>query len=144
MSDPIPAAGLPLGAWVDDQIIDSGMPRPYLADAIDPQTGELLSILSGPHPVDAHIAYAFQVKLKKGVALGRKGHAFDTITKNTATTPRSLELEAHRVMKPFVDMGWATVERVATATDGDAGAVVVDYRNNITDEPRSIRAAIQA
>lgn len=142
MSDPIPPAGGPLGSWFDDKILDAGMPRPYLADAIDPQTGELISILGGPHPVDAAIAYAFQVKYRKGIALGRKGNNFASITKNTDTTPRALVLEAKRIMKPFEDLGWATTKRADASGILDTGFLVVDYQNNMTDQPQSIRVGI--
>ena len=53
----------------------------WLADAIDPATGELASLRRGRHPVDAAVLWQFQVELGSGAALGQNGHRIRKIRK---------------------------------------------------------------
>ncbi len=102
-----------------------------LADDVDPRTGELRS-LRGADPIDTAIIFQLRVRRGSGAAVVDDGQAFDGVEKNDAEAPARLRFEAERALRPFVERGDITVDRLeveAGESAGDLGAVVVSYTN---------------
>jgi hypothetical protein len=115
-----------------------------LADSIDPATGELVSLMTSPHPVDAAIAEAFRIRAGSGPALGLAGHRFNAIRKKGDSVEREIRDEATRIMKPFVDRGDVRFDALLTdvenASQGsDGAAALVRYTNLLTAEPQEVK-----
>lgn len=102
-------------------------PRAWLADAIDPQTGELQSIRRGRSPVFASVLYQFQVELDAGPALGTNGNRIKKIKKADDRAATSIEQEAKRIMKRFVDRGWVRDEGIEVAVEIDTGLLAFSF-----------------
>jgi hypothetical protein len=129
----IPPAGVSAASFfTTTPFVDPARPPAILADDIDPKTGELRSLFTSVHPVDAAIQYQFRVKRGSGACVLEQGQAFDSIKKNTSSAPNDLRFEAQRILQPFVDRGDAeivTLEVAGGEAEKDRGAVFVQYRN---------------
>lgn len=148
--DFIPPFGISaLSAQEDAGLPPAGEPPVVLADDIDPETGELLS-LDGVHPVDAHVRYQFQVRAASGAAVGRVGHRFRDIQVLDDRAPNALRHEATRIFKmlsPWVRLEPPNADvsavRVETDPTTQLGAVVVDYFNVIAQESNELRRPLE-
>ena len=129
----IPPGGVSAASfWTAVPFVDPAHPLGVLADKLDPNTGELLSLIAGRDPVDAAIAYQFRLRRASGAAVLEDGQAFEAIRKNTDSAPAELRFEAERVMRPFVERGDAEIVGLiieAGEDAGDMGAVFLEYRN---------------
>jgi hypothetical protein len=129
---PIPPAGLaPAGFFVPQKFTDPSAPPAILADAIDPETGEYLSISRGCDPIDQQVLIAMTAERGSGSALENDGQKFGGIRKITETTEALIDGEARRALARLVDARDIRVRRVyANAQpDNDWGEVSVDYEN---------------
>lgn len=143
----LPPAGLsPLSEDYDNAAARAPAPRNWLADKINPTTGELLSIAEGLDPIDAAIAWAFQVKFGKGAALGQAGHLFFNIKKAGSRAQKELEFESLRLLQPFLRRNWIDLragDGAVASVSGDTGSVVVNYFNRVARERRERTFAIR-
>ena len=121
--------------------IDPAKPPALLCDAIDPATGELLTLFSAPNPVDAAVQHAFMASRRTGAAVPDHAQQFRRIRKMGDSVAREIEDEARRVLAPFVARKLVEVLRVDVATDEDhqlAGASVA-YRNRLSEQRKVVQ-----
>lgn len=139
----IPPAGVtPAGLFVPQTFDDTSRPPGILADAIDPITGEYLSILKGMDPIDAQVIDALKIKRGSGVAVRNDGQRFADIKKVDDAAASLIDGEARRALARLVenlDIRVLTVDAVANQ-DNDFADVVVQFKN-LRARPKDLRAA---
>jgi len=145
MATPIipPAGLLPAGTWSPSSTETTPVVPPVLlADSLDASTGELASMTTAIHPVDAAIQEAFRTLSGSGAAVQSTGHRFDKIRTKTDRTPRELRDECERIIKPFVTRRDVRLIGIAVGTEAhkygfDGAAAAVRYRNLHTNREQS-------
>lgn len=138
-----PGGVSPFSAIFTNGAIPANAARTWLADPIDPSTGDLVSITTGLHPVDGAICWAFQTRLHTGSALGEAGHLFDQTRKLGDRAERALRLEAERLFAPFVARGWVKLDPTEITVELDTASIVCSYTNLLTRQRREgVRFAI--
>lgn len=136
---PVGTSAVSFGA--PTEFIDPAKPPAILADNIDPATGELLSILSGIHPVDAHVINALRVERGSGVSAMAHGQRFSTIRKIDDQFTRRLQDECVLALQHLIDRGDIKLPKIAVVESGDAGHVYFEYFNlraTNRDEKRTV------
>ena len=139
----IPPAGVtPAGAFVPQTYDDPSLPPGILADAIDPQTGEYLSILKGFDPIDAQVLDAMKIKRGSGAAVRNDGQRFADIENVDDSTSALVDAEARRALSRLVENSDIKIQRVDPVADpnDDYANVAVEYRN-LRVRPRNLRLA---
>lgn len=103
-----------------------------LADDIDPNTGEVLSIFTSPHPVDAMVRDAVVTDRSSGLAVqgvGNSIHEHENLVDGESEA--DLADAARVALASLVERG--LIDAVATATvDGDTSDTQIQYRNRLT------------
>ena len=132
----IPPAGVSAASIGGDAAFaDPADPPGILADAIDPMTGDLRSLLERVDPVDAKVQFQLQVRRGSGASVLEDGQDFASVMKNDSRAAAALEHEARRALEPLrLDGDIEDVRVVVQAGEGasDAGEVVVSYANSRT------------
>lgn len=141
----LPPAGIsPAVTWQPPTFAEPASPPALLADAIDPLTGEIASLTKRIHPVDAAIAEQFRLRRGTGSAVTEQGSDWHRIRHVTESTPRELEDEARRILRPFIERREVAAMHIAAeapvAGGEDTGAVHVVYRNLITGKDVEVPA----
>lgn len=136
----IPPAGTSAASFFTENIIDPAKPAAILADDIDYSTGDLNTILSGVHPIDAAFADQFKIQRGSGASVMEQGNDFHKIKKNLESTPRALRQEVDRIAAPFVARGDIRLDEVIAEAVTDTGEVVVSYINLRTQKAEKVRA----
>lgn len=134
----IPPAGISAASiWSPVPFVDPASPPSFLAEAISPTSGELTSVFTGRHPVDAWMVTQLRTIRGSGAAVLEEGHrlppASDIETNDDETEPR-LRSEIKRILRPAVDRGDIEVVSItiANGTTGDSGDLAMGhvlYRN---------------
>lgn len=129
-----PAGVTAAGTWVPGTLVSPARPPVILAEDIDESTGEVRSLFSSVHPVDAAMKEAFRLSQGTGPAVMSCGQRFRGMRRINATTPRQILDEANRVAAPFVARG--DVEMGALSeVQGDMGVAFVEYTNRRQSGP---------
>jgi hypothetical protein len=121
---------------------DPGQPPGILADAIDPYTGEYLSILKGMDPIDAQVLDALTIKRGSGAAVRNDGQRFADIKKVDDAAATLIDGETRRALSRLVENQDIRVARVDPVADqnNDYADVVVQFKN-LRARPKDLRAA---
>lgn len=128
----IPPAGLsPAGLFVAQTFVDPTKPPGILADAIDPTTGEYLSISKGMDPIDAQMILALSVKRASGASVSEDGQTFFEIKKIDESTPSLIEARTRNSTKRLTERGDVAFAALAPFADSasQSGSVAIQYRN---------------
>jgi len=136
---PIPAAGLaPAGLFVPQLFADPSGPAAILADAIDPRTGEYMSIAKGMDPVDQQVLIAMGQVKNSGVALAHDGNEYSKIRKLDESAARLIDAETRRCFERLVAQRDIAIEKVYASADpdSDAAGVGLNFRNLRTSTKR--------
>ena len=141
MSPPvIPPAGVTLaGFFIPVLYEDPGAPSGILADAIDPATGEYLSIERGFDPTDAAVLVALTVKRGSGSAVADVGQRYQDLQRVDETAPQFIVAETERALRRLIESRQITLEGVTPAMGDDWAEAKVVYHN----VPRGQRRAPQ-
>lgn len=129
---PIPPAGLaPAGLFVPQIFADPAGPAAILADAIDPKTGEYLSISRGMDPVDQQVLIAMCQRRNSGVALANDGNEFAKIRKVDESAARLIDGETRRCLAKLVARRDISVVGIYPNADpsNDWAEVALDFQN---------------
>lgn len=120
---------------------EATVPPAILADDIGPD-GEIRSLATGVHPVDAAIREAFRLFADTGAAVVGKGQRFRDIRKNDAAAARRIKDEANRILAPFVArLDIQVIElTVDTTLANDLGALFLRYKNLRTGQEQRLPA----
>ncbi|MHC4501010.1 MAG: hypothetical protein ACYS21_18065 [Planctomycetota bacterium] len=68
-----------------------GAPSPLLAENIDPETHDYVSLTSGVHPIDSQVIIALKVARNSGASVTEDGQRFTTVKKITNTVKTQIE-----------------------------------------------------
>ena len=99
----VPFAGSMAGFLVPLNYVIEGEPPAFLADAIDPMTGEFLSIEQGFDPTDAWVLHQLSLQRGSGSAVLNDGRDYSDVTHVDEPRRRILEQEIRRPLKPLLD-----------------------------------------
>lgn len=130
MAEPfIPAAGVsPAGFFVPVVHVDPDEPIAMLADPIDFETGELLSIERGFDPVDAAVITALRIERGSGSAVEDVGQQYRKATHVDPALPALLREETRLALEHLVDAGDITFA-VEPVTADDYADLQIRYQN---------------
>jgi hypothetical protein len=132
-----------MGTWTPPTTGALLLPPILLAERIDPNTRELVSVNLGEDPIDAALQWQFTVRQGSGSAIGTNGHRMHTITKATPQAPVQLADEGRRVAQKFVQRGQLQVTEVVAEVVGGStatGAVQIRGRNLLADRAAKLPA----
>ncbi len=124
-----PFAGSLAGFLVPLNYVIEGEPPAFLADAIDPRTGEFLSIEQGFDPTDAWVLHQLGLARGTGSAVLDDGRDFSDVTHVDDRRQRILDQEIRRPLRRLVEereieILKLTIEKPA----GDAFEAKLSYR----------------
>ena len=146
--DDVPPAGVvPAGTWSPDIVAATTPITGHLADLVDPTTGELLSLSTGAHPIDAEVQFRLRAAKGKAPALLDDGLDLAGISKLLESSPRAIEYAARKALEPMLVRGDIEIQTVrATVAEADlestdTAAAVVTYTNLQTGAP-DLRARV--
>jgi hypothetical protein len=131
MSPPvIPPAGVSLAGFFLPVLYENpGAPPGILADAIDPATGDYLSIERGFDPTDAAVLTALTVKRGSGSAVTDVGQRYQDLERVDDTAEQFISAETERALRRLVESRQVAFERVTPVIGDDWAEVQVIYRN---------------
>jgi hypothetical protein len=124
-----PAGTSAAGYGAPTEFVDPANPSAILGDNIDPATGELLSILSGIHPVDSHVITALRTERGSGVSVAQTGHRFRTVRKVDDAFARRIQDECEIALAALIERGDIRLDKLAVVEDGDTGHLYFEYFN---------------
>lgn len=140
-----PAGTTPASAFeLVDQIEDKGPPV-ILADAIDPVTGEFLSLTKSARLADAFAVEALRVQRGTGAAARDVGNRYRELTHVEEDAVEQLLSMTREAFEPAEQAGVAELVRVQVkADDGDPSTlfVYIDYRDLLAPEASSERRLV--
>lgn len=119
----------PDGFFVPQTHDDGESPPGIVADAIDPRTGEYLSISRGFDPTDGAVLTALSVVRGSGSAVTDTGQRFQDLQLVDSSAQTFIDQEARRALKRLKDSSQIAIEKVEPTTEGDWGEVLVQYQN---------------
>lgn len=140
----IPAAGVtPLSYFLGTAAVAPGDIVAILADAIDPQTGEYLSIERGFDPTDAAMLTAFRTKRGTGSAVENVGQRFSDAKKIDQHLDTFMSEEVRIAAKDIVDAGDATITSVQTVVvDSTSVETYVTWENVARQKAQNARLPV--
>jgi len=112
------------------------------ADAIDPATGEYLSLLDSVDPTDAAVLLALSTKRGSGSTVIDKGQRFSDLQLNTDTAPQFLLGEAELALKRLVVTRQIKLEKAKVLRGPDWNELQLEYRNLAERRPDSDTARV--
>lgn len=137
----IPPAGTPASAFQASTFADPALPPGILADSINANTGELTSLLDGPHPVDAMVVHIARTRLGSG-AVATVGTTYHEIQKvDPTTTPTDIKFRTEQAYDLLVKRGDIRIKSIVASADGDTGDVYMTYVNLRTGDERLEKVA---
>jgi hypothetical protein len=132
----VPAGVSAAGLASPVEFVSPAKPPAVLADNIDPSTGELLSILSGIHPVDSHVITRLRTQRASGVSVMNVGHEFAQIRKVDDAFVKRVTNAVENLFADLIERGDIKLPKVAVVEDGDTGHVWFQYINMRTQRRR--------
>ncbi len=140
MSAPqLPLAGTsPAGFLVPLNYVIEGEPPAILADAIDPATGEFISLAQGYDPIDAYILTQESLVRGSGSAVEDEGRDFSDVTHISDSHERILKQEVRRPLKALLEERRIEIlELSVTSPDDNAYEAKLRYRHVATGQERT-------
>jgi hypothetical protein len=115
---PVPPPGTPLGQLAPFVVVDPAHPPGYLADDIDPLTGDLRTVLSGIDPIDAMVIQAVRVDEGSGASTNGTGNRFRQIQKVDDSVEQSVRFEYQRCLADLVKRKLIRIDQIVVTVDG--------------------------
>lgn len=133
----IPPAGVSLaGFFLEERFTDETKPPGILADAIDPKTGELLSIVRGFEPTDAALLAALATKRGSGAAVETVGQRFADVRMIDPSTPGVIRSEVDTALAHLVKDKQVSLQRVEPVVGTDWAEAQITYINRAQNKRR--------
>lgn len=126
---PDPAGGFPVGEPITIPLVAKPAPAIFLCDAIDPETGDYRSILTGVDPVEGAILEALRVRRRSGSAVGEEGQEFYKLEKIDDQFASALEADIRHALRRLVDNRWIDNLEIEIDTEDVSASVTVNFRN---------------
>jgi hypothetical protein len=118
----IPPFGVhPIGHFVPGDPTRRLGPAGILADKIDPNTNDFLSIVVGDDPIDAQVSVAFRTERRSGAAVMDTGQRFLDIRKLTDDADELIMGEAREALRLLLQREDIELESAAVVRGADAG-----------------------
>jgi hypothetical protein len=118
----IPPAGVtPASAFSLTQQAASEPPNAILADAIDPATGDYLSIVDGASIADGLVVHLLRTQRGSGAAVLGFGQRFRELTHVTSESPERVESMAVEALRPASDAGIVRFQEIEGEVDAGDG-----------------------
>jgi hypothetical protein len=140
-----PAGTTPASAFLLADLIEQKSPPAILADAIDPVTGEFLSLTKSARLADGFAIEALRVQRATGAAARDVGNRYREITHVEEDAIEQLDSMTREAFAPAELAGVAELSRVQVKKDdGDPSAlfVYIDYRDLLAPEASSERRLV--
>ena len=142
MTSPIyPAGTTPSGFLVPLNYALPGKPYGVLADAIDPTTGEFMSIVQGFDPDDAWVLAQLSIDRGTGAAVVDDGRDFSEVSHVSARHASVLQQEILRPLKRLVDQKVIQVVslKIDELESADGYEATLVYRKPGRPDQRTVR-----
>lgn len=101
----------------------------FLADAIDPSTGDYRSILRGVDPIEAAALEALLVRRKSGSAVREDGMSFADLKKIDDTFESTLRAEIQYAWRRLIDARQIELSSIEIETENDTATVRIHFVN---------------
>lgn len=121
-----PAAIFFMPATFADVDVD---PIPWLADPIDPVTGELLSIEQGFWPNDSHVITSIRTERASGSAVQDVGQQYKKAPRVDTQLENFFRLETALALKHLTDQGDIVLQGLIVSGIRDAGTIQILYKS---------------
>lgn len=116
-------------------------PIAWLADPIDPATGELLSIERGFYPIDSAVITALRTERASGSAVEQVGQQFAKARRVDPQLPEFLRQETVLALKHLTDSGDVRLDRIEPTSVGDTALLNIAYVPAGSTEPKPLQAS---
>ena len=126
-----PAGGFPVGDPPTEQPA-LGSPALFLADAIDPSTGDYRSIQRGVDPIEAQAVEALMVRRASGSAVRDDGHKLHEIAFIDDRTAFLIRSEIEYAWRRLIEARQIRLDKLEVQTEGDAANVVIHFTNLVS------------
>jgi hypothetical protein len=126
-----PAGGFPVGDPPTEQP-DLGSPALFLADAIDPSTGDYRSIQRGVDPIEAQAVEALMVRRASGSAVRDDGHKLHEIRFVNERTGFLIRSEVEYAWRRLIEARQIRLDKLEVETAGDTANVVIHFTNLVS------------
>lgn len=138
------APTVPSAFFLSTRKAPAGQPVGILADAIDPSTGEYLSLERGFDPTDADVLDALSTVRDSGAAVLGKGQRFRSATHITPALAVFFAEETREALRRLIESRQIRLLETRVREDGDVGAELeVRYVNLARAEDRTARLPVQ-
>lgn len=120
-------------------------PPVILADAIDPETGELLSLTRGARLADAFAVQAMRVQRGTGACVQSLGNRYREIELVQDGIQQIIDSMTREAFAAAEDAGVARLERVQVevdASDPSQTSTVIEYRDLLAPRDRAVRRLV--
>lgn len=139
----LPAGYGPLGFAEGIDFVSPAKPPAFLADDIDPLTGELNTILAGIDPVDGAVIQLTRTRRNSGVSVMGLGHRFGEIKKvEEESALTRVRAYAEEMYAPLTQRGDIRIDDIKTAVFGPLGdgiAFNLTYTNLPANRQKTLR-----
>jgi hypothetical protein len=111
----------------------------FLADDLDPLTGELLSLVSGIDPTDSAVVTAVRSERGAGAAVLTVGQRFGDVEKSSSSAAKEIEYEALEALRALVSSGDidSTIS-ITTSPESSEAGILIEYTNNRTGVKKEV------
>lgn len=104
----------------------------FLADAIDPETGEFRSILQGADPVEAWLLEQLRVRMGSGSAVTRAGNRFDSIRFLDDSFEHKFREELKFAWALALERRWIAIRRIDFNTEDVTANIRIVFDNLVS------------
>lgn len=125
------------GFFLEERFVDETKPPGILADAIDPRTGEYLSISRGFEPTDAAVLAALATKRGSGAAVETVGQRFEDIRMIDPSTPGAIRSEVDTALSRLIVDKQIALQSVVPLIGSDWAEAQIVYLNRAKNTRRS-------
>lgn len=121
-------------------MVDSllGDPAVFLADAIDPATGDYLSIQRGVDPIEAQALDALLIRRRSGSAVQADGNGLHEIRRIDERTPLLVRSEVEHAWRRLIEARQIRVDRIDATAQGDTVNVSIAFTNLVSGKAGSM------
>jgi hypothetical protein len=128
-----------------DKIDTNVEPIPFLADPIDPVTGEFLSIEQGFWPVDAQVVTAIRTQKGSGSAVADVGQNYRSAPLVDGQLENFFRQETVLALKHLTDSGDVVLNSIVVTGAGDTGTIGITYQSRDgKSKPLQVRSPLSA
>jgi len=143
MADLYPPAGVyPVGTCPDALQYNAPKVGVFLADAIDPETGDYRSIARGVDPVEAAVLEALLVRRGTGSAVRDDGIRLDDLQLIDDAFEGVLRSEVTYALRRLIEAEQIEITGLVITTENDAATVEIRFRN-LTRDPGNQARTVQ-